>query len=48
MAKKEKKLDRSIWGQVDVNEFENDDNIEDQDIGTYNLEKMSLFALKSS
>ena len=45
MAKKEKKLDRSIWGQVDVNEFENDDNIEDQDIGTYNLEKMSLFAL---
>ena len=45
MAKKEKKLDRSIWGQVDVNEFENDDNVEDQDIGTYNLEKMSLFAL---
>lgn len=45
MAKKEKKVDHSIWGQVDVNEFENDDNIEDQDIGTYNLEKMSLFAL---
>nr|DAP42271.1 MAG TPA: DNA topoisomerase 2 alpha [Caudoviricetes sp.] len=45
MAKKEKKLDRSIWGQVDINEFENDDNIEDQDIGTYNLKKMSLFAL---
>lgn len=37
-----------LWDGVDENDYINEDNIEDKEMGKYNLEKMSLYALNAT
>lgn len=45
MNKKKNDQNNQVWSGIDDSHFEDESNIEDRDIGEYNKEKMSIFAL---